>query len=225
MVKNSRAARRTCVLVLSIFLVAGVTLINLNAVGPPDAHASAVPTCQDSSLKISAMNGDGLHHGVEFITFQNLSNHTCTLRGYPVVEAILLSGKAPKNLIGMYHSSPPRSIRRATDAQMAWAGGVITSDGLYPSAAAQKAFVPPLIALEAKSGTASSTLNWVDGPNSGTCPAFTGIRIAVDGGSVTRPLGLGFADPLCYEFAVTPIVRGSSGSMSVKAAAKLTGTT
>jgi hypothetical protein len=98
---------------------------------------------------------------------------------------------------------------------MAWAGGVNWSTGLYPSASAQRSFVPPVITLRAKSGVASSTLNWVDGPNSGTCPAFKEMKIGVNGVFVLRPLGLGYADPLCYEFDVTPIVRGSSGAMNV----------
>ena len=106
---------------------------------------------------------------------------------------------------------------RATDVEMAWAGGVNWSTGVYPSAAAQRAFVPPIISLPAKSGVASSTLNWVDGPNTGTCPAFAEIRGGLSGSFVVRPLGLGRADPLCYEFDVTPIVLGVTGAMNIKA--------
>jgi hypothetical protein len=207
-----------------MLVIFGSTLTSLT-VGPAvaaNATAGTIRSCNISSLEISATNGDGLHHGVEFIIFKNGSDRACTLRGYPKIEAVLLNGNAPKNLIGMYHSSKPGSYLRATNVEMAWAGGVNSSTGLYPSAAAQRAFVPPIISLRAKSGTASSTLNWVDGPNSGTCPAFDEIRIGVAGGYVARPLGLGFADPLCYEFAVTPIVRGSTGAMNIKPTAKAT---
>lgn len=184
------------------------------------ADATTVHTCLMSSLQVSAINGDGLHHGVELIRFKNLSEHTCTLRGYPEIEAVLLSGKAPKNLVGMYHSSAPGSLLRASHVEMSWAGGVNWATGVYPSPAAQKAFVPPVIRLRARTGVASTTLNWVDGPNSGTCPAFEAIRIGLAGEFVVRPLGLGFADPLCYEFDVTPIVRGSQGNMNVSTTAK-----
>jgi Protein of unknown function (DUF4232) len=202
-------------LVLVGLLIFGFALTSFT-VGPAVASNTAgLRPCTISSLKISATNGDGLHHGVEFIIFKNESHRACTLRGYPKIEAVLLSGKAPKNLEGMYHSSKPGSLLRSTNVEMAWAGGVNWSTGVYPSAAEQRAFVPPIISLRAKTGTASSTLNWVDGPNSGTCPAFQDIRISVARGFVTRPLGLGFAEPLCYEFDVTPIVRGPTGSMNV----------
>lgn len=204
-------------------LVLALTLLELPNVMSPAASASSVPTCKLSSLKVSVLNGDGLHHGVELIRFTNESGSSCTLSGYPDIQAVLISGKVPSNLVGMYHSSPPGSTLRASDVEMAWAGGVISSDGLYPSAAAQKAFVPPIISLPARNGKASSTLNWVDGPNTGTCPAFAAIRIGLGGSFVVRPLGLGYDDPLCYEFAVTPIVRGTTGAMNVKSTSSKNG--
>lgn len=195
--------------------VSTVTFIPIYSALNSPADASTNPSCTIASLRISATNGDGLHHGVEFVTFTNVTNQVCVLRGYPEIEAVLLSGKAPTNLVGMYHSSRPGSERRAANVEMAWAGGVNWSTGLYPSASAQRSFVPPVITLRAKSGVASSTLNWVDGPNSGTCPAFKEMKIGVNGVFVLRPLGLGYADPLCYEFDVTTVVRGSSGAMNV----------
>jgi hypothetical protein len=180
------------------------------------ASAKSATSCPFASLSVSVTNGDGLHHGVEFIRFANLSDHACTLRGYPTIYAELLSGPAPKNLVGMYHSSRSGSQMLAADVQMAWAGGVDTPNGLYPTKAAQRRFKPPLISLRARTGVATATLNWVDGPNTGTCPAFDEIRIGLNGTFVTRPLGLGFADPLCYEFDVTPIVRGTTGAMTEK---------
>jgi hypothetical protein len=182
---------------------------------PSNAGAISLHVCSLSSLKVSVENGDGLHHGVELIQFKNLTSSACTLQGYPEIEALLLNGKAPKNLKGMYRSSPTGSVKRATRVEMAWAGGVNWSTGVFPSAAAQRAFVPPVITLAAKTGVASSTLNWVDGPNTGTCPAFDKIKIGVADRFIVRSLGLGYADPLCYEFAVTPIVRGSTGAMNI----------
>lgn len=215
-----RALRSLALLTSLVAIVGAMTPISVGPLVASSASASTISRCKISSLEISATNGDGLHHGVEIVTFKNVTNHVCALRGYPEIKANLLSGKAPKNLVGMYHSSQPGSHLAAADVEMAWAGGVNWSTGIYPSAAAQKAFVPPIISLPAKTGTASSTLNWVDGPNTGTCPAFEEIRIGLAGTFVTRPLGLGFADPLCYEFDVTPIVRGSTGAMTFKSTAK-----
>ena len=213
--KINRLQVGSLILTTFLALVASPATFVIPAVVSSDAGATSMPVCKLSSLKISATNGDGLHHGVEFIRIQNVGRYFCTLRGYPEIGALLLSGKAPSNLVGMYHSSPPGSTLRATDVEMSWAGGVNWSTGVYPSAAAQKAFVPPIISLPAKTGVASSTLNWTDGPNTGTCPAFTKIRIGLRGGSVVRPLSLDFADPLCYEFDVTPIVRGATGAMNI----------
>ena len=215
-VRVLRFPERVILLTALLASVCGLSL--LSVVGDTSyASAASVPTCTVSSLKISVVNGDGLHHGVELIRFKNETGTTCTLRGYPDVEALLLSGKAPSNLVGMYHSSRPGSTMRATDVEMAPAGGVISVTGLYPSKAEQEAFVPPLISLPAKTGWASSTLNWVDGPNTGTCPAFDAIRIGWGASFVLRPLGLGSADPLCIDFEVTPIVRGATGTMNAKA--------
>lgn len=213
--KSRRVQGGTLVLAMALTLLSGVAVSGISAVASSDAVAAAVPMCKLSSLAVSASNGDGLHHGVELIRFQNVGRTACTLRGYPQVEALLLSGKTPSNLVGMYHASPPGATLRATPVEMSWAGGVNWSTGVYPSAAAQRAFVPPTIVLRARTGEASSTLNWTDGPNAGTCPAFSQIRIGLGGGSIVRPLGLGRADPLCYEFDVTPIVRGVTGAMTI----------
>ena len=214
---NQGVRMRSPVITTILALLCALILLGIPGAVSSDASATSTPACSLSSLKISATNGDGLHHGVELIRFTNVTGRSCTLRGYPNIEAVLLTGKAPNNLVGMYHSSPPGSTRRGMDVEMAWAGGVNWSTGVYPSAAAQKAFIAPIISLPPKTGVASSTLNWVDGPNTGTCPAFAQIRIGLGGRFVLRPLGLGYADPLCYEFDVTPIVQGTTGAMTIKA--------
>lgn len=213
---HNRGLRRRTLFASILATICALLSLSVPVFISPDASATTTPMCKISSLKVSATNGDGLHHGVELIRFRNVTGTSCTLRGYPEIEAVLLSGKAPRNLVGMYHSSPPGSLLRASGIEMSWAGGVNWSTGFLPSAAAQKAFVPPTITLAPRTGVASSTLNWVDGPNTGTCPAFTSIRIGVGGQYVERSLELGYADPLCYEFDVTPIVQGPSGSMNVK---------
>jgi hypothetical protein len=99
---------------------------------------------------------------------------------------------------------------RAHDVQWAWAGGVDVGDTPL------KKFVAPVIVLAPHKGVATATLNWIDGPNGkGTCPAFNDIVIGVNGQTVTRFVRA--YEPLCYEFAVTPIVKGATGSMFVKA--------
>jgi hypothetical protein len=169
---------------------------------------SLVP-CNAAALRITVKNGDGLHHGVEFLSFTNVSNTSCTISGYPSVEAMLDSAKDTSQYSGWYAPAPAGTRQAADDAQWAWAGGVDTND--IPL----KTFKSPVITLRSHRGSATSTVNWIDGPNgNGTCPAFNSLIIGVDGFSVTRFVRQ--YEPLCYEFAVTPIVRGTSGRMFVK---------
>ena len=218
MVEDNHFPKRPLLLIALLAVVSALTPLAIASIVASDANAAPLPACKISSLKITASNGDGLHHGVEVIRFENVTWSTCALRGYPEIEAVLLHGRALNNLVGMYHPSPLGSTMRATAVEMSRAGGVNWSTGVYPSATAQKAFVPPLIILPARTGVTSSTLNWTDGPNTGTCPAFEEINIGLGASSVVRPLGLDYVEPLCYEFNVTPIVRGATGAMNMKSA-------
>jgi hypothetical protein len=220
LIKEARrkARRRRLIVAVSLIIIAGVALVIMALLsGSSNAPQStsnfqpaAIPVCTNSSLQISDQNGDGLHHGVELLTFTNVSGSACKLAGYPVVKAVLDSTKGPRRLDGMYAPAPPNTFKRAVDVQYAWAGGVDSGD------ATLKSFVAPTIVLVAHTGVATSTLNWVDGPNgNATCPAFTDIVIDVGGGSVKRLVRP--YEPLCYEFAVTPMVKGTTGSMFVKA--------
>lgn len=175
----------------------------------PKVSALAIAPCTISSLRITVQNGDGMHHGVEFMNFFNVSGTPCKLSGYPKVEAILDSAKGTSQLAGMYAPAPVGTLKKAVDAQWAWAGGVDVGDTPL------KTFVAPTITLAPHTGGATSTLNWIDGPNGkGTCPAFNDLVIRIGKDSVTRFVRA--YEPLCYEFAVTPFVRGTTGTMFVK---------
>lgn len=172
-------------------------------------NVASVRMCAIFSLRITVQNGDGLHHGVELMTFLNVSGTSCMFSGYPRVEAILDSAKGPSREAGMYAPALAGTLKNAADAQWAWAGGVDVND------TPPKIFVAPTITSAAQTGVATSTLNWVDGPNGdGTCPAFNDLIIGIGEGSVTRFVRA--YEPLCYEFVVTPIVEGKTGSMFVK---------
>lgn len=219
LIKEARrkARRRRLTVAASLFIVtvvalSFVVLLSRSVKNPQTTskiEAAEIPVCTNSSLRISVQNGDGLHHGVELLTFANVSRSACKLAGYPVVKAILDSAKGPSRLDGMYAPARPNSFKSADNVQYAWAGGIDSGD------APVKNFVAPTIVLGARAGVATSTLNWIDGPNgSATCPAFTDIVIDVGGGSLRRLVRP--YEPLCYEFSVTPIVQGTTGSMFVK---------
>ncbi|MGA2123227.1 MAG: DUF4232 domain-containing protein [Acidimicrobiales bacterium] len=173
------------------------------------AKAPAPRPCSAGALQITVENGDGLHHGVEVIRFANVGGASCVLSGYPKIQALLDSAPAPKGLAGMYTPARRGARKSATDVQWAWAGGVDVDD------VPLKTFIAPRIVLAPHKGVATATLNWIDGPNgAATCHAFSDLVIGVDGFSVTRFVKT--FEPLCYEFVVTPIVKGASGQMFVK---------
>jgi hypothetical protein len=202
--RSAAIALELAVAVLLVVVPFGVGISSASKV-----NADTIRKCTISSLRITVQNGDGMHHGVEFVTFSNVSGTACTLSGYPRVEAVLDSAKGPGNVIGMYAPAPAGTLKKAVDAQWAWAGGVDVGD------VPLKTFIAPTITLAAHTGVATSTLNWVDGPNGdGTCPAFNDLIIGIGEGSVTRFVRA--YELLCYEFVVTPIVKGTTGSMFVK---------
>ncbi len=109
----------------------------------------------------------------------------------------------------MYAPATPGALKKALDTQWSWAGGVDVDETPLNT------FVAPTIVLAPRNGVATSTLNWIDGPNGdGTCPAFNDLVIGIGKASVIRFVRA--FEPLCYEFAVTPIVRGATGSMFVR---------
>jgi hypothetical protein len=191
-------------------LGAAALAFSVTPVGSSGAVKTTAPApCLESALRISVENADGLHHGVEVITFANVGDASCVLSGYPRVQALLDSAAAPKGLASMYTPARPGARKNATDIQWAWAGGVDVGD--IPL----KTFVAPKIVLSAHKGVATATLNWVDGPNGdATCHAFSALIVGVDGFSVTRFVKT--FEPLCYQFVITPIVKGASGQMFVK---------
>lgn len=197
-------------LALAVVVLLGAVPLTSSVSGASKLNLASERVCTISSLRVTVKNGDGLHHGVEVMTFLNVSGTSCKLSGYPTVEAILDSGKGPSIVSGMYAPAPAGTRKKASDVQWSWAGGVDVNDTPL------KSFVAPTISLAAHTGVATSTLNWVDGPNgNSTCPAFSDLIIGIGGNSVTRFVRS--YEPLCYEFDVTPIVAGKTGSMFVKA--------
>lgn len=195
---------------LAAALMVVVISLGVSSAGAASPHANVVRACPMNSLRVTVQNGDGLHHGVEVLRFANVGAASCELSGYPTVEAILDSTPDTTGGDGIYRPSPAGSVKKASDAEWSWAGGVDAND------VPPKVLIAPVVVLAPRDGVATSTLNWVDGPNGkGTCPAFNDLEIRVDGGSVRRFVRA--FEPLCYEFVVTPIVAGASGSMFVRA--------
>jgi hypothetical protein len=92
----------------------------------PAAATASTPACATSGLVIWLNTvGSGYAGGEDYtLNFTNLSGHTCTLRGYPGVSAVSLSGRQ----IGR-----PAGWGTATPATVSLAGGATATAGLQIS--------------------------------------------------------------------------------------------
>lgn len=93
----------------------------LAATGSPAAPAASTPGCATSGLVIwfAPQIGGGYAGGYYYnINFTNLSGHACTLRGYPGVSAVNLSGHRIGSQAGWGNAgnAKPRTIRLAEGA-------------------------------------------------------------------------------------------------------------
>jgi hypothetical protein len=98
----------------------------LAATGAPAAAAASTPACATSGLVVWLnTSASGYAGGEDYtVNFTNLSGHTCTLRGYPGVSAVSLSG----NQIGR-----PARWGTARPATVSLANGATATTGLQIS--------------------------------------------------------------------------------------------
>ena len=88
------------------------------ATASPAAPAASTPRCATSGLVIwfSPQPGGGYAGGYYYnLNFTNLSGHACTLRGYPGVTAVNLSGQQLGSPAG-WGNAKPRTVRLANGA-------------------------------------------------------------------------------------------------------------
>lgn len=126
------------------------------------------------------------------IDYQNRSDESCSLSGYPVLTAVL--------------SNASRAL--ATDAPSGYLGGLGPGDPI------------PVVNLS-PGGQASSTVESVDNPASGgICPRFVSLDVAPPGAGASQPIVLAISPsdtglPDCTgQPEANPVVAGTSGSSS-----------
>lgn len=70
-------------------LAAAAALTAAAGVGPSPAGAASVPSCKGGLIALSHNHPQGAAgHGNVVLIFRNISQHTCSLRGYPGVDAL-----------------------------------------------------------------------------------------------------------------------------------------
>jgi hypothetical protein len=95
----------------TLTLAALTTLAAAGCVVALPSAASAAPACGNRALSITASQTQGFAgHGALVVRFRNLTAHTCTLYGYPGVDALNAQGAVMKHarrtLMGAAGGSP-----------------------------------------------------------------------------------------------------------------------
>ena len=112
-----------------IGLIAAVLAASGLLAGSGSAGAAPVPSCKGALLKITHANAQGAAgHGFVTLRFRNISQATCSLRGYPGMDALKKNGNvlahAKRSLHGMAGAHKVRTIvlkpNRVASAAAEW---------------------------------------------------------------------------------------------------------
>ncbi len=171
--RRFRAAALTCATSAAVLAVLAGAAVS-HAAG--SATAASVPRCATSGLVAWIdTNGDGtLGHIFYNLEFTNLSGHACTLRGYPGVSAVNLTGHrlgrpadrdttTPVHPIHLANGQTVSALLRITDV------GVLPAPSCGPTTAAGLRVYPP-------NQAASKIVPFPFGACSRTATSFLSVR-------------------------------------------------
>ncbi len=165
---------------------------------------SSVSVCRTSALMLTATGDVGAGNASYTIVFHNASPQPCSMQGYPDVIAWIES----KPLVVAPGARPwPQLVEIAQSTQ---AGGVIGSNGQLEH------YRPPVVLLRARTGVASTTIDWGEEQPNPETKCWTAKRFIVTPPGDFSALTLDRGGLLCSRVFVTPIVPGSSGLLRLK---------
>ena len=176
---------------LAAVLLTGLLAVTQSYAPEPAASAVAPPHCVDSQLAVTGVEAPGgsLHAGM-VIQYRNVSAAACSLTGY-------------SNDVGInFKTGESRAARRTVSGYLGgWMG---YKDGTSKPL--------PFVVLRARSGAASSMVEWADGATAQQpgCSVLTTLWVNVPSGP--RPFAIEQWMLVCGYFDATPIVPGFSGS-------------
>jgi hypothetical protein len=150
---SSRSLLRPCCLgviaALGSLAALGATAGEASA-GAGTAHAAATPACQTAGLVVwidTQANG-AAGHLIYTLNFTNLSGHKCTLRGYPGISGVSITGgqlgaAATKDAVRPVKTITLRNGRTATTLVQITDVGVFSPSTCKPVTAAGLRVFPP----------------------------------------------------------------------------------
>ena len=165
---------------------------------------SPAPVCRTTALKLTATGDVGAGNASYTIVFHNASPQPCSMRGYPGVVAWI---ESRPSVVAPGARPWPQLVEIAQSTQ---AGGVIGSNGQL------RHYRPPVVLLPARTGVASTTIDWGEEQPNPETKCWTAKRFIVTPPRDFSTLILDRGGLLCSQVFVTPIVPGSSGVLRLK---------
>jgi len=165
---------------------------------------SPAPVCRTSALMLTATGDVGAGNASYTIVFHNASPQLCSMQGYPAVVAWI---ESKPSVVAPGARPWPQLIEIAQSTQ---AGGVIGPNGQL------RHFRPPVVLLRARTGVASTTIDWGEEQPNPETKCWTAKRFIVTPPRDFSALTLDRGGLLCSRVFVTPIVPGSSGVLRLK---------
>lgn len=109
----------------TVALAAGTLVTGAILAGPADAHS--IPACGNNSLIVTASREQGATGHSNFVLrFKNWTHHSCTLRGYPGLDAVNNAGNS------IAHAR--RTVRGFTGGSSHGVRTIVVKPGHYASA-------------------------------------------------------------------------------------------
>lgn len=176
--------------VLSVLLVTGLLAVSQLSTSI-QAASDVLGSCADTQLTVTSVEAPGgsLHAGL-VIHYRNVSATACSLTGYSDVVG------------NNFETGRSRAAGHIRDGYLGgWMG--------YQNGETKPL---PLVVLRARSGEASSMVEWADGGTSqqSGCTVLTSLWVNVPSGP--RPFALKERMLVCGYFDATPVVPGTTGS-------------
>ncbi len=207
--KAARRSTKSSPVVGSVVITAVVIAFALGvwvgtSTGRGAVAGSPAPVCRSSALMLTATGNVGAGNASYTIVFHNASPQPCSMRGYPTVVAWI---ESKPSVIAPGARPWPQLVEVAQSTQ---AGGVIGPNGQA------RHFRSPVVMLRARTGVASTTIDWGEEQPNPETKCWTAKRFFVTPPRDFSALILDRGGLLCSQVYVTPVVPGSSGVLRLK---------
>ena len=171
------------------------------------APGSTVPICRTSSLTLTTTGNVGAGNASYTIVFHNTGSQSCSMQGYPAVVASI---ESKPSVIAPGAGPWPQLEEIAQSTRESQAGGVIGSNEQLHR------YRLPTVLLRARTGVASTTIDWGEQQPNPETKCWTVERFIVTPPRNFSTLILERGRLLCSQVFVSPIVPGRAGVLYLK---------